>query len=609
MLFLGTSQPSLPLIYSTNGPVICFIPPCFVAGDLRVNEHTALTVMHTIWVREHNRIARTLRTNNPQLSSNDIFETTRNIVIAQIQKITYRNYLPLLLGDNFPTLIPKYQAYNPSIFPNIPNSFATAAYRFGHSQIQPFFERLDSNYQSIPAGPLFLVNAFFNISQFLDNGGTDPMLRGLLSKPAREVDEFLNTVLTNHLFASSSNSPGLDLASINIQRGRDHGLPTYLNWKEWAKTQCNLESDFRNQLTQIRLLQTYGSLNNVDLFVGGLAEAPVKGGVVGAVFACIFANTFIALRDGDRFYYENPNTNSTPFTAAQRAEIEKASLSRVICDNSDVKEIQRNAFMANQRRIPCSNIPSINLSIWNQSPSPLPRFCFIKVQNAHTSRTRITAVSRLVGDRRNCVSGSNLSGGRNGCLAFVCPRPGRNTQLTVTNNRRCSVRSSLQSNSNFTDQFSRTLTTIDFSTTDDGLYTNYRSCYNGKRLGLLFCDDRKGSAMLASASNIGEQNDEQDTGSDDKGVTFLSDDELRQSLSDDISPDHLREILGNDDIDERNKVIAIMEEVLTKLKNLEQAGTSREKAKEKERKEKSEGKKTVNSKILEELEGALQDIE
>jgi len=344
----GTDQDSLPSINIKDGPVICMNPPCFLAGDLRVNEQASLTVMHTLWVREHNRIARVLRANNPSMSSDDVFQTARSIVIAEIQKITYSDYLPSLLGSSFSSLIPQYTSYDPDVFPNVPNAFATAAYRFGHSQIQPFFERLGKNYEPIAAGPLSLVDSFFDNTHFMENGGTDPILRGLLATPARQVDEFLNNVLTNMLFASSSSSPGLDLASLNIQRGRDHGLPTYLVWKQWAKRECNIESDFRNQLTQIRLLQTYGSLNNVDLFVGGLAEEPVSGGVVGATFACIFAKTFLALRDGDRFYFENSASDTAPFTAAQRTQIRRASLSRVICDNTKIEEVQPNAFLPGQ---------------------------------------------------------------------------------------------------------------------------------------------------------------------------------------------------------------------------------------------------------------------
>ena len=160
-LITGTTQPSLPFVNESD--IVACPPPlepteCYLAGDLRVNEQTALTVMHTIWVREHNRIATTLSNLNSHWSDEKIFQITRQIVGAQIQKITYKDYLPLLLGDLMSELILDYsvQGYNDQVNPNIPNAFATAAYRYGHSQIQPFFDRLDENYNPLPQGPLNL---------------------------------------------------------------------------------------------------------------------------------------------------------------------------------------------------------------------------------------------------------------------------------------------------------------------------------------------------------------------------------------------------------------------------------------------------------------------
>ena len=338
---------------------------CYLGGDQRVNEQTALTVMHTIWMREHNRIATELSVLNPEWDEETLFQEARQIIIAQIQKITYKDYLPLVIGDFLPTLLPEYNNYDDQVNPNIPNAFAAAAYRFGHSQVFPLFDRLDENYVHLPQGPLSLVDAFFTPSRFVESGGTDPILRGLVTVPAQPVDEFISDILTSRLFTTDKFLPGLDLASLNIQRGRDHGLPPYPIWKRWALEQCGFETDFRNELTKTRLLETYGTLETVDLFVGGLAEVPLQGGLVGPTFACIFAKTFQAVRDGDRFYYENADAITGIFTARQRAEIEKASLSRIICDDSDnIQRIQPNAFRNDQLRVPCYQLPQIDLSAW-----------------------------------------------------------------------------------------------------------------------------------------------------------------------------------------------------------------------------------------------------
>ena len=366
----GASLPRADQSDATNGFVGCPDPlspsDCFLAGDVRVNEQTALTVMHTIFVREHNRIARELHSLNPSLDYDAVFQLTRAIVGAEIQKITYFDYLPALIGRRFfDASIRSYQEageYDPRIDSAVPNTFAAAAYRYGHSQIQPVLDRLDENLEDISAGPLSLADAFFNPSQYTTGEGTDPILRGLLTQSVRTVDVFLNSILTTQLFASDT--ARFDLATLNIQRGRDHGIPPYMIWKKWATQTCGVTSDFRNELTYIRLLQTYGSLDTVDLWVGGLAEEPVRGGLVGATFACIFANTFGAIRNGDRFYFENSNTDAF-FTGQQRDEITKSSLSRIICDNSDnIDSIRRNAFRLRGALRRCSRIPSMDLRVF-----------------------------------------------------------------------------------------------------------------------------------------------------------------------------------------------------------------------------------------------------
>ncbi len=71
---------------------------CFKSGDVRVNEHPSMVAMHTLWVRQHNRIARNLAELNPHWNDEQIFQETRRIVGAQIQHITYKEFLPVVLG-------------------------------------------------------------------------------------------------------------------------------------------------------------------------------------------------------------------------------------------------------------------------------------------------------------------------------------------------------------------------------------------------------------------------------------------------------------------------------------------------------------------------------
>lgn len=120
---------------------------CFSAGDVRVNEQIDLALMHTIWLREHNRIATALQTLNPTWRDEITYQETRRIVIAEMQHITYNEFLPLVLGPEYmrtfslsPVARGHTNLYNPEVDPSITNAFATAAYRFGHSLVQGTIE-------------------------------------------------------------------------------------------------------------------------------------------------------------------------------------------------------------------------------------------------------------------------------------------------------------------------------------------------------------------------------------------------------------------------------------------------------------------------------------
>ena len=382
------AQPSLPLLPAaqTVSPVfLTLCPPpnteCFVAGDIRINEHLGLNVMHTIWMREHNRIVAELARLDSTLTDEELYQTARKIIGGVMQKIVFEDYLPEVLGrDTVERLIlGDYKGFDASVDPRIPNAYATAAFRYGHSLIRPTFGRLGPGYKSIDAGSLGLLDSFFNSSQYNASQGTDPILRGLLAENARRSDEFINPVLTNELFRTADDI-GRDLGALNINRGRDHGLAPYPVWREFCikfyKDEFGIDvtPEFRSELTKLHLIRTYGSLDTVDLFPGGMAEAPFTFGstssIVGPTFTCIFIITYRGLSRGDRFFY----LGDAAFTAAQRAEVQKASLSRVICDNSDgIQSLQDNAFRipsVDNPRVPCSSLPAPNLAAFvSSSPS------------------------------------------------------------------------------------------------------------------------------------------------------------------------------------------------------------------------------------------------
>ena len=352
------NQPSLPV----DNQFLVACPnrtDCFLCGDVRCNEQFSLTVMHTIWVREHNRCARELSRINPHWEDERLFQECRRIVGALIQKITYLDYLPKVMGPkNYDIFVGPYLGYNPEVDPGVPNAFATAAYRYGHSLVRPLFDRLGPNYRPLPIGPVNLVDMFFNPTQFNISLGTDPITRGLVTVNSRRMDEFMNRVLTTQLFQTKS-SVGMDLASLNIQRGRGHGLPPYPIWKNFCNKIFGITSEFENDITKVRFLGLYGTLDTLDLWIGGLAEERLEDSLLGATFNCIFGLNFAAVRDGDRFYYSRPGV----FTPQQLREIQQHTLSRVICDNSDnILSIQPDAFLSNQSRVRCDSLPALNFN-------------------------------------------------------------------------------------------------------------------------------------------------------------------------------------------------------------------------------------------------------
>ena len=359
---LNTLKGNLPFQMDTpNNSML----PFFVAGDVRSNEQVGLTIMHTIWMREHNRIARQLMKINPCWSDEVLYQETRKIIGAMNQVIVYQEFLPVLFGHFYGTYVPPFKGYNPFIDATIPNSFAAAAYRFGHSLVRDRFDRLDKNFRRLDIGPLPLRRAFFNPMVYFESMGTDPILRGMLVNESNPVDEFLNRVLTSQLFAESDDKLGGDLSTLNIQRGRDHGLPTYRTWEKFCKKLYpDITPEFKRQSTIDKLKELYGSegfKEGIDLWVGGLAEKRLPGAQVGPTFACIMGITFTRLRDGDRFFYRNPYV----FLPYKLLELKKSSLAKVICNNADhIPEIQHSVFKVGGKRVKCSTIPEINLYKW-----------------------------------------------------------------------------------------------------------------------------------------------------------------------------------------------------------------------------------------------------
>jgi len=311
----------------------------FLAGDVRANEQVGLTAMHTLWVREHNRIADQIAARNPELSDEAIYQRARTVVIAEMQAITFNEFLPALLGED---AMGAYQGYDPAVNPSISNVFSTAAYRFGHSMLSSELLRLDSAGEVVEAGNLALRDAFFNPAELIDNG-IDSILRGLASQQAQEIDTQLVDDVRNFLFGPPG-SGGFDLAALNIQRGRDHGLADYNQVREdFGLERVSSFSEITSDPSLQAALETaYGDVDQIDAWVGGLAEDHVEGSSTGELVRTILVDQFTRLRAGDRFWYQNM------LSGQQLREVEQTTLADVIRRNTDVENLPRNVFFISE---------------------------------------------------------------------------------------------------------------------------------------------------------------------------------------------------------------------------------------------------------------------
>jgi len=310
-------------------------PDLFLAGDVRANEQAALTSLHVLFVREHNRLAENIRARQPELTDEEIYQRARRIVGAQIQAITYNEFLPVLLGQG---AIAPYLGYDESVDASICNVFSTALYRFGHSSLSSTLLRVNEFGDVIEYGHLPLRDAFFAPKILIDEGGIEPLLRGLSRQVHEDVDVFVVDDVRNMLFGPPG-SGGFDLAALNIQRGRDHGLPGYNEVRvSYGLAPAQSWDDISsNEEIQARLALAYATVDEVDAWVGALAEDHMSG-MVGELTFWAMTKQFESLRDGDRFWYQRTLT----ITELQ----EVTSLASIIRRNTTIgDEIQNNVFL------------------------------------------------------------------------------------------------------------------------------------------------------------------------------------------------------------------------------------------------------------------------
>ena len=216
-------------------------------------------------MKEHNRKCDEIRTQEPKYTDEQIFQAARHYVMGLIQKITFDDFLPEMLGrNNFQRFIGQYPGYNPNINPAIPLEFATGAFRVGHSMLvsdHPIINQRGQTTENLKLQNLFLAPQTFKRLEIGD------IFRGISSTLNKERNHQIVGDVRNFLI---QNGPGqanffFDLFALNVQRGRDHGLPFYNE----ARKQFGLQpySSFyeftRNADLAQRLERVYNNINQM----------------------------------------------------------------------------------------------------------------------------------------------------------------------------------------------------------------------------------------------------------------------------------------------------------------------------------------------------------
>ena len=339
----------------------------FVSGDIRANENPFLLAFHTLFMREHNRIVEIKAMEHPDWDDEMLYQYARKIVGGEIQNILFEEWLP-----NLGYYLPEYEGYNPSLNPSVSNEFTGAAFRLGHTLLNATL------IQMTPEGALMekqlkLREGFFTPSAIRESKGIEPFLQGMITQQQQSLDTKVIDDVRNFLFGVPGQG-GLDLVALNIQRGRERGLPDYNSIRKGLgmnPIESFDEINSHNFFQTMALTLLYRDVNNIDPWVGMLAEAKLPNTMLGPTIYHIFDKTFTALRDGDRFYFENDPVLSPK----DKDYIRNMTLQKVILFNTNLEKVPENVFKQRDYNQICDYM-TVNLEgrILNIDKNPLENF-------------------------------------------------------------------------------------------------------------------------------------------------------------------------------------------------------------------------------------------
>ncbi|MEO1713006.1 MAG: peroxidase family protein, partial [Bacteroidota bacterium] len=317
----------------------------FVAGDARANENLLLLTFHTLFVREHNRLCDSLVLVHPDWDDEQLYQHARKLVGGKIAAIVYEEWLPTMGVD-----IPEYASYDPAVDPRITNVFSAAAFRLGHTLLNENILRIDAEGEVVPGGNLDLKDAFFLPSQIQETG-LDPLCKGMGIQVQQSMDGKVVNAIRNFLFGPPG-AGGLDLASINMARGRERGIPDFNTIR--MALGLGAYTDFFDLTNDVVLAgdmeDLYGSIDNCDAWTGFLIEERMPNALFGPTLMKVMEQQFADLRDGDRFYYEN----DSDLSPEEIATIKGTRMVDIVLNNTDLDIMQENIFIAMPHEMLCT---------------------------------------------------------------------------------------------------------------------------------------------------------------------------------------------------------------------------------------------------------------
>lgn len=321
----------------------------FLAGDHRANEHPVLTSLHTLFVREHNSLAKELKKAFPTWGDNRLFENARKINIAQFEKIVFNEWYPAITGRQ---LRPPYKGFRENVDPTVSLVFSTAAFRVGHTLVGNKVNRRGAGNSMLQS--LSFTNTFFRGASFIQRRGIEEFIRGALVSRAQKIDLQVHDALRNLLFTRVDGEDGIDLISLNIQRGRDHALPSYNSIRaRFGRGRVTSFSQITKDKNVVSRLQSvYETVDKVEAWPGMMAEDHARGSSMGPTLLEVWRREFTRHRDGDQFHYQRPGL----FSKEMRAKIPRVrnlftngnTFRAIILRNSKVRrsELKRRMFFS-----------------------------------------------------------------------------------------------------------------------------------------------------------------------------------------------------------------------------------------------------------------------